>query len=385
MAEESRPEDSSVLETQASGLQPAPVGPSRWDVENDEVSLVSLLNILLHHRRIVVGTPLVIAALLVGLGLVSRRTYTVNASFMPQTAQSQASRFTGVAAQFGISIPQSEAGNSPQFYADLLGSNNILRKAVESQYSLQDGTQGNQASQGSLIDLYGIERGEHQERLMAAVHRLDENLKASTRRETGVVDLTVTTPWASVSNQVAERLLELVNEFNLDTRRSQASKEREFIESRLHETRTDLEAVEDELQQFLEQNRSYNNSPDLLFKYDRLQRRVNLRQELYTSISQSYEQAKIDEVRNTPVITVVEPPQQPILPDGRGIRTKGFLGIILGGIIGVFWAFGSEFMLGERERKPEEYEEFRQICREIVGSFQKRWRNLRRMLRLGSS
>lgn len=385
MAEESRPEDSSVLETQASGLQPAPVGPSRSDVESDEVSLVSLVNVLLRHRRIMVGVPLVVATVLVGLGLLSRRTYTVNASFMPQTAQSQASRFTGVAAQFGISIPQSEAGNSPQFYADLLGSNNILRKAVESQYSLQGGTQGNQASQGSLIDLYGIERGEHQERLMAAVHRLDENLKASTRRATGVVDLTVTTPWASVSNQVAERLLELVNEFNLDTRRSQASKEREFIESRLHETRTDLEAVEDELQQFLEQNRSYNNSPDLLFKYDRLQRRVNLRQELYTSISQSYEQAKIDEVRNTPVITVVEPPQQPILPDGRGIRMKGILGIFLGGMIGVFWAFGSEFMRGVREREPDDYEEFRQVCREIAGSFQERWRNLRRMLRLGSS
>lgn len=385
MIEDSRPEDSSAPGTHTDGLQQARMGSSRPDVENDEISLVSLLNILLRHRRIVVVTPLVIATLLVGLGLLSRRTYTVNASFMPQTAQSQASRFTGVAAQFGISIPQSEAGNSPQFYADLLGSNNILRKTVESQYSLQDGTQGNPASRVSLIDLYGIKRGEHQERLAEAVRRLDEDLKASTRRETGVVDLTVTTPWASVSKQIAERLLELVNEFNLDTRRSQASKEREFIESRLRETRTDLEAVEDELQEFLEQNRSYNNSPDLLFEYDRLQRRVNLRQELHTSISQSYEQAKIDEVRNTPVITVVEPPQQPILPDGRGIRTKGFFGIILGGMIGVFWAFGSEFMLGEREREPDEYEEFRQVCREIVGSFQERWRNLRRMLRLGSS
>lgn len=385
MMAKSRPESSSPSGTQASGLQPAPVGPTHSNDETDEVSLVGLANVLLRHWRIVFTVPLVLATVLVGLGLLSRRTYTVNVSFMPQTAQAQVSRFAGVAAQFGIAIPQAESGESPQFYADLLRSHDILRKTVESQYRLQAGKQENPAPGGSLIDLYGIERGEHVERLAAAIRRLDADLNASTRRETGVVDLAVTTPWASVSEQVAERLLELVNEFNLETRRSQASAEREFIEGRQHEAKTELEAAEDSLQQFLERNRRYNNSPDLLFEYERLQRRVNLRQQVYTSISQSYEQARIDEVRNTPVITVVEPPQQPIKPDGRGLLVKGMLGLLSGGMVGIFWAFGREFMRGAREREPDDYAEFRKLCREIVESLRERWRKLRRLGRLGSN
>jgi uncharacterized protein involved in exopolysaccharide biosynthesis len=55
----------------------------------------------------------------------------------------------------------------------------------------------------------------------------------------------------------------------------------------------------------------------LSFVYDRLVNNVTLRQQIYTSVAQAYEQARIDEVRDTPVITVVEAPLLPAKPDPR--------------------------------------------------------------------
>ena len=70
--------------------------------------------------------------------------------------------------------------------------------------------------------------------------------------------------------------------------------------------------------------------PELNFQQERLQRQVQLQQQLYTTLSQSFEQAKIEEVRDTPVITVVEPPEAPVRPDPRGLVRNAFLTIILG-------------------------------------------------------
>ena len=53
-------------------------------------------------------------------------------------------------------------------------------------------------------------------------------------------------------------------------------------------------------------------------------------QQIYTSLAQAYEQAKIEEVRDTPVITVLQPPEIPVLPNSRRVVVKTVLGFILG-------------------------------------------------------
>ena len=65
---------------------------------------------------------------------------------------------------------------------------------------------------------------------------------------------------------------------------------------------------------------------------------MNLRQQVYTTLVQSFEQARISEVRDTPVITVL---QAPFLPpaDDRRLVLFAALGIVLGGMAGVVLAF----------------------------------------------
>lgn len=327
----------------------------------------------------VVLAPVAVAFLVIGFGLLGPRSYTATASFTPESGEGQAGSLSGLASQFGINVPTGEAGQSPQFYADLLESRELLREAVLTEYDVEtepDRAEGDRL-QGDLVALLEIEANTRRLAVANAIRSLRDIVSVTTSPETGVVELSVTTRWPDLSRQVADRLIKLVNQFNLETRKTQAAAEREFIEGQVARAESALHAAEDSLEAFLERNRRYQNSPELTFRYERLQRQVNLRQQVFTSLSESYEQAKINEVRNTPVITVVEPPELPARPDRRRLALKGVLGLMLGGMAGVFWAFGREMMATSRKADPDEYAEFARLNEEAKGEVRGLWRRVR--------
>jgi hypothetical protein len=53
---------------------------------------------------------------------------------------------------------------------------------------------------------------------------------------------------------------------------------------------------------------------------------------------QALDNSRLDEARNTPLITVVEPARLPARPDRRHIGLKGLLALVVGFIFGVVWA-----------------------------------------------
>lgn len=83
-----------------------------------------------------------------------------------------------------------------------------------------------------------------------------------------------------------------------------------------------------------------------------------MRQQVVSSLTESYEQARINEVRNTPVITVVEAAEAPVRPDPRNLRGRGLLALVLGGMLGVSVAFVREYARRSREESTDDYTEF---------------------------
>ena len=125
--------------------------------------------------------------------------------------------------------------------------------------------------------------------------------------------------------------------------------------------------AEDSLKAFLVENRQFSNSPQLTFEHDRLQRQVAMRQVLVTAMAQAYEQARIDGVRNTPVITVIDQPEPPPLPDRCGRLLTLMLGLTGGLVAGVGLAFILQFGERAKNEESEAYREFRQILKDVKG------------------
>lgn len=328
------------------------------DLGPTEVSLLDLATTVLRHRRLIVMPPLVLFVLVVGFTLLRPRTYSAGASFIPQSAASSLSRLAGFAAQLGVAVPGGEVGASPDFYADFLSSDQLLRALVDGPYTVTiNGTE----ERGTLAQFYRITENDPAVAREKAVEALRDDFDVTTNVKSGIVSVSVKSRYPALALQVAEQTLTRVNDFNLQSRQTRAAAEREFIEGRLEELSAELRAAEDRLQSFLQQNREFSNSPQLRFQHDRLERAVQLQQQVYLTLAQGYEQARIDAVRNTPVISVVEQPILPARPDRRGTVIKGLLALVLGGLVGLGLALTRESMRSAARENPEQVGQFSRL------------------------
>jgi uncharacterized protein involved in exopolysaccharide biosynthesis len=347
--------------------RPVPADP-------DEISVLSLVNVVLRHRGLVAGTALLCFLTVVVLTLFQPRTYLSESALLPKSREG-VSNLAGIAAQFGFNVPTTESTESPDFYEELLQTRHILGQAVETRYAFE--TDAGRMS-GTLVDLYEIDEDTEPLRKEGAIEELRDDIEVDVK-ETGVVGLEVSTEYPALSQLVNRRLVELMQEFNLRTRQSQAGAERRFTEQRLKEVEQDLRRAEDRLQAFLQRNRDYRNSPVLVFEQERLAREISRQQSLYTSLSEAYESAKIEEVRDTPVLTIVEPPQLPIRPEARGTIKKGVLALAVGLLVGVLLAFGRDLMVRSRHQAGDEFEEFAALRRAALDDLLHPWRPLGRL------
>ena len=238
---------------------------------------------------------------------------------------------------------------SPEFYAGLVQSRAILRQVVTSRFSLVPSEEG--PDEADLMTYYEVRGETDEERIERAIISLSDDLAVSTEFDTGIVGFSVTTPDPLLSMGVAALIFKLVNDFDLTTRQSQASAERLFAAGRLTQLNHELREVEDSLRNFLLDNRVLSNSSPLQFEYDRLQREVGMRQELVTSMAQAFENARIEEVRNTPVITLIEAPQVPAIRDPKGRIMIMVVGLMTGAMLGAILAFARTYREEDRVKE----------------------------------
>jgi uncharacterized protein involved in exopolysaccharide biosynthesis len=341
----------------------------------DELSLAGVVTFMLRHRRILVGMPLLAILAVIGAKLTGPRQYASTASFAPEVAGGMVADLSGLASQFGIAVgSRGRENESPAFYAMLVRSRTILEPVAEIRFTAHvDG----QERTGTIAELYGLKGSSGDGRSRAARRELARSVSTSVTRETGVVELRVTARTPLLAEQITTAILDQVNEFNVDRRQSRARAERQFVETRLREAEQDLREAESRLQAFLQANRRYGNSPELGFERDRLDRDVATRQQLRITLQQNHEQARIEEVRDLPVITVIEMPNIPERPVGRNTVGTAFLAAVGAFTLGLFIAFvGQALSAALRVQRQRQDQELLELHRTIGSDLRRPWRIL---------
>jgi uncharacterized protein involved in exopolysaccharide biosynthesis len=251
-----------------------------------------------------------------GLGLLRPRRYQARASFVPEQTRPRnlPTGLGALAAQFGLDVGGS-VDRSPQFYRDLVLTNGLLTQMLDSGVLVRPG------EVQSIREMYRSNRDTSRAGVDRTLQRLRRRLAADADPRTSVVTITVLAPTPVAAEGVAALLIREVQAFNVTTRQLQARQTRVFLETRVADAVQALHDAEEQLRHFYEQNRRLADSPQLLFEETRLKRQVDLRQELYTTLSKQLETTRIDEVNDTPTITVIDPPFASSRPDGPGIPT----------------------------------------------------------------
>ena len=312
--------------------------------------------VLLRRWRLFAVFPMGCAVVAVAWATISAQ-YTARSTFTTQDALTPRSDIAGLAAQFGFTLPTASNSASPEFYAGLLRSRRLLEDLALTEYLYPDSTNAADTPTGNLLDIYEISGSTRRNRLQRVVTRLRSNVTTDVDRATQIVTVATKAPWADLAEQLNRRVLDLVHEFNEQGRQSNARAEREFLSGRWRTAEDSLIEAESQLQRFLERNRRYMDSPELVFVEARLQRRVQLRQEVHTSLVQAYEQARIEEVRDTPVLTVIDPPEGSAVRRRGGV-VKAFVGLVLGGLVAVAVALIGEYLARERQLDTDDFRAF---------------------------
>ena len=322
---------------------------------DDRLSVIALASVLLRWRRAILALAMIGALVAFAAALLARREYVASATFIPHAPESGAPAGLATAiGQLGIRLPSTGEGWGPPIYVELLRSAELLAPlAGDTLIVTEEG-----GRRMAIADLLNVKspRGTAL-RLERTREELNRIISADEDKAIGAVRVSVRTRWPSVSLALADSLVAGVNRFNLDTRKSQAAAERQFVEARVTEAQNALRGAEERLSDFKQRNKVIG-SPELTLEQDRLQREVGLRQQVYTNLVQNEEEARIREVRDTPVITILESPRLPVLPESRQLVRKTLTGALAGIVLGIVIAFFGHGVAGARRTESDEAREF---------------------------
>lgn len=322
------------------------------------IGVLELANAALRRWRLIVGVPALFAVLGVVLALLLPRWYAASAAFVPEARKTALpAAVAGIVGQLGMGF--GDQGQSPQFYADVVQTREIVEQVLGERYPLSPGHAAGDSVR--LLDFLDVTGDDERQRIEKGVKKLRSHLMVTVNPRTSIVRLRLELRDPVAVAAVTNRFLEALNTFNQRTRRSQAGARRVFVEQRIQDAERELREAENALQGWLMRNRSYQGYPSLEFEHERLERQVQLRRDTYQSLFRQYDEARIEEVNDTPVLTVVEhavPPARKSRP-----RRAAFVLVMtaLGVLVGVLAALLAEYAARLPVSDATGYAEFRRL------------------------
>jgi uncharacterized protein involved in exopolysaccharide biosynthesis len=286
----------------------------------DALAFQRALELLLPHWRRLLLVAVCAAAAAGAWRLAMPRRWRSEASIIP-VAAGGASSLAGVAAQFGLNVPTADPTQSPAYYVEVLRSRDLIEQLIA--------RSGGAAALSAPFDATDSDSSVTHELVVQAVR---DAIDVSADPKSGVVRLNVLATSPTLAASLAQRVLVLAQEFNSQRRQARAHQERVFATGRVEDGTRLLRTAEDRLRTFKLSNRSVKNAPALELEQARLERGMSDAQQVLVALRQLEEQSRLDELRNTPVYTVVQPPTTPRLPEGR----KTVLFALLAGAAAMF-------------------------------------------------
>ncbi len=323
-----------TIEELESGLddQAVRLRPPRAEAGNEGVEVVGFADLMaaVVERPEVLG---ILTALGLAVGLVlavvlpPRYTSETRIVGVSATRTSLISGLSGLAGLAGLAgdlgVPLGGGSQmSPDFYVDLLQSREIREDLLQTRFPVN----GDSTHTERLLDQLHIRASTEALRLDKGVRYLKRRTSISSALKSGIIDVRVTLPRADLAAAVASRTIELLNSFNLNRLQFQSRQQRIFAEHRLREAEGELRKAEQDQAAFAERNRSITNSPALQVESARLQRVVETKQTVYTTLSRSYEEARIAEAKDVPTLTVIDHAE----PAARRSQPKPWLIVLIG-------------------------------------------------------
>jgi uncharacterized protein involved in exopolysaccharide biosynthesis len=232
--------------------------------------------------------------------------YMAETSILPELDKN---KLLGVAGMADLaSVTGLAVGDAPvsKLYPMIIKSNRILGQVISTQYRVSA-----RRDSIDLIRLWEIEGRTEEEKLEYALRRLRRRTSVVFVNRLGTLVLTVEMEEPALAAAVANRITKELDLYTRTKRKTSVTAQREFIEQRLQEVDQALRNAENALRSFREKNRRVMDSPQLLLEQGRLERDLQINSTIFIELKKQVEIAKIEEIKNIPLINVLDEASEP--------------------------------------------------------------------------
>lgn len=236
--------------------------------------------------------------------------YKSTATILPETQSGKLATLGGLsdlAALAGVNV--GGEGSLVKLYPTIVKSEAVLKDVIYTMYKTTEFPDS-----VNLIQYWELKDKKPGGAYDAALKVLREELDVSMDLKTSVLTILYATKEPKLSADIVNNVVDGLDKFILTKRTTSASEQRKFIEGRLAEVKQDLTKSENALKDFREQNAQVR-SPQLLLEQGRLERDLQINTALFVELKKQYEIAKIEEVKNMPVINVLDMARPAVIKD----------------------------------------------------------------------
>ena len=221
---------------------------------------------------------------------------------LPEVSQSKLAALGGLsdlASLAGVNV--GGEATATKLYPTIVKSEAVLKNVIYKKYLTKSFPDS-----ANLIQIWDI----HEEKPLLAYETtlkvLREELDVSLETKTNVLTISLLTKEPQLSADILNAIAHELDVFMRTQTTTNASEQRKWIEGRLQEVKVDLENSENALKDFRENNRRVTDSPQLLMEQERFIREVQINATLFTELKKQYEIAKIEEIKNIPIVNVMD-------------------------------------------------------------------------------
>ena len=320
-------------------------------IEEETISLTDIFLILARQLKIIIIVPSIFSIFTIFyVFFFTKPIYKSTAKIISSSSGGRVSQASGLAAQFGINI--SNGQSEPKWvYNEIIKSRTLAKAVLKQKFDtnefgpqktlLQILTYGNNKPRfkTDTLQILGIEH-------LLGMVEVYEDVKTS------ILTLSVNASESNLARDINKVFIEQLDAHQQKYNKAKTIDARKFIEERILDTESDLIEAEEDLKNFMDRNRRIENSPALQLEQQRIGREVTVLTGVYTTLKQQLETTKIEEVKESAYVIVLDPPEAPLKlskPNKKFmILLAGFLGIGLGIIIGLI----NELILnGDKKQK----------------------------------
>jgi len=182
---------------------------------------------------------------------------------------------------------------------------------------------------------------------MDVVKTLRDQLTVTVDQETGIITVKGEFPDPQASAAISHAGIMLLKKYMGDYRTNKATEDLEFVKQQVTDAKERFKNAQDRLADFRDSNINLTTAKAQT-KEQQLQSQYDLSFNLYNSLSQQLEQARLQVQQNTPVFTILQPVNVPIEKSAPKRILILLISVILGCLAGFGWVLVKEWWINRQ-------------------------------------